>query len=266
MSKKGSTKVDKEQLEQYFVGDSARGSIRRACKELGVSHDTLIRAAHIYGVAIPEYVAPSRKETLRRYEQRIKDETGHTPRTDRNINRADPRIILFRSCRGRAKGAGIEFDLEISDITIPDKCPVLGIPLKFNLGNKIANDNSPTIDRIDNTKGYLWDNIIVISWRANRIKNNSTVNELRMLADFYENLKPPSSRNTIEKCRTTGDKKLSREVENQIKAEFLVDPKPTMEEVGIKYGVCRTTVLWILKGQRIVIRDGKQIRLPRHEN
>mgnify|MGYP006166398807 FL=1 len=37
-------------------------------------------------------------------------------------------------------------------------------------------------------KGYVKDNIIVVSMRANRIKSDATVDEIRKVADFYEKL------------------------------------------------------------------------------
>lgn len=47
-------------------------------------------------------------------------------------------------------------------------------------------DNSYSLDRIDPNKGYIKGNIWVISLRANRIKNDATVSELRMIADAIE--------------------------------------------------------------------------------
>ena len=47
---------------------------------------------------------------------------------------------------------------------------------------------SPSIDRIDSTKGYTKDNIQIISWRANRIKNDSTPEELMQIATYMRNL------------------------------------------------------------------------------
>jgi hypothetical protein len=41
---------------------------------------------------------------------------------------------------------------------------------------------SPTLDRIDNSKGYIVGNVWVISMRANRLKSDATVDELMMLA------------------------------------------------------------------------------------
>lgn len=47
-------------------------------------------------------------------------------------------------------------------------------------------DGSPTIDRIINDLGYVKGNVIVISWRANRIKSDATLAELKAIVAFYE--------------------------------------------------------------------------------
>ena len=39
-----------------------------------------------------------------------------------------------------------------------------------------------------NQIGYVRSNIIVVSMKANRIKNDATVNEIKKVADFYEKL------------------------------------------------------------------------------
>ena len=51
-----------------------------------------------------------------------------------------------------------------------------------------ATEGSPSVDRIDPNGGYVRGNIVVVSWRANRLKGNAMVNELRAIADFYEQL------------------------------------------------------------------------------
>ena len=55
------------------------------------------------------------------------------------------------------------------------------------LGSK-NNDLTPSIDRINPKKGYVKENIIVVSMKANRIKTDATVEEIRKVADFYEKL------------------------------------------------------------------------------
>ena len=80
----------------------------------------------------------------------------------------------------------------LKSLDLPDYCPVLGIELSYNgfPGAKPGwsrRDSSPSIDRVDSRLGYTPENIQIISWRANRIKNDGTPEELRLLADYMEN-------------------------------------------------------------------------------
>ena len=84
---------------------------------------------------------------------------------------------LWYAAKSRATLKGREFSIELLDIEIPTVCPVLGIPMK-----------SPSIDRIDSSKGYVKGNIRVISRRANTLKNNATVNEMRLVLADLERL------------------------------------------------------------------------------
>lgn len=92
-------------------------------------------------------------------------------------------VGLFKNAELRAKKKNIEFNIECSDIVVPDICPVLGI--KIEVGEKVICDNSPTLDRIDISKGYIKGNIIVISNRANRLKNDATLNEIELIYNYY---------------------------------------------------------------------------------
>jgi hypothetical protein len=83
---------------------------------------------------------------------------------------------LFQQAQYRAKTKGIPFDIEVSDIVIPETCPILGLPLKKSIdGNR---DLSPSLDRIDNAKGYTKGNIQVISSKANTMKSTADKNDL----------------------------------------------------------------------------------------
>ena len=95
---------------------------------------------------------------------------------------------MLKHAKYRAKKKNLEFNLTIKDIVIPDICPVLGIPIK-----PYGFHNSPSIDRIDNTKGYTKDNIIIVSFRANEYKGAATIQDLRKIVEFYENLNHKTS-------------------------------------------------------------------------
>jgi hypothetical protein len=83
---------------------------------------------------------------------------------------------LLQQAHYRAKTRNIPFDIELSDIIIPEICPILGLPLKKSIdGNR---DFSPSLDRIDNTKGYIKGNIQVISSKANTMKHNANKEDL----------------------------------------------------------------------------------------
>ncbi len=94
---------------------------------------------------------------------------------------------MLCAAKARAKRLGLEFDLDLSDIVIPKKCPVLGIDLKFTEGKQ--NQGTPALDRIDNSKGYIKGNVAVISHKANRVKSDLSFEEIKSLYLYAKPLK-----------------------------------------------------------------------------
>ena len=92
--------------------------------------------------------------------------------------------FLLMKAKERADKCRVPITIDHTDIIIPKKCPVLGIRLVRNKKQQL--DNSATIDRIKPQLGYVKGNIWVISQRANRIKNNATLNELELIAKAIE--------------------------------------------------------------------------------
>lgn len=83
-----------------------------------------------------------------------------------------------------AKQRGKEFNIALEDVQLPDRCPVLGIPLDY--GWPVSNLGAvPSIDRIDNEKGYIYGNVIVISHRANKLKGDASKAEMVRAALFW---------------------------------------------------------------------------------
>ena len=95
--------------------------------------------------------------------------------------------ILVNSARRRAKRDGLPFDLTHEDITIPERCPALGIPLApSTAGRQGGDDASPSLDRLVPELGYVPGNVRVISRRANSIKQNAAPDELLAVAAWME--------------------------------------------------------------------------------
>jgi hypothetical protein len=95
---------------------------------------------------------------------------------------------MLQNARVRARRAGVPFTITVNDIVIPTHCPILGIPL-FPKQGRGGGENSPSLDRVHNSRGYVPGNVIVISNRANRLKSDATVEELRDIASFYATLR-----------------------------------------------------------------------------
>lgn len=84
------------------------------------------------------------------------------------------------SLRESALKRGIEFNLSIEDILElgrPIKCPYLEVELDYT-ATKIQ-PNSPSINRLDSTKGYIKGNLEVCSHKANSMLLNATKDELK---------------------------------------------------------------------------------------
>lgn len=92
---------------------------------------------------------------------------------------------LLGQARKRAAASSLPFNLEATDIIVPEFCPVLGLPLKISEEGRWT-DNSPSLDRFTPSLGYVKGNVRVISWRANRIKCDATVEEVRALLAYME--------------------------------------------------------------------------------
>lgn len=101
------------------------------------------------------------------------------------------------SLRASAKKRGHEISIDFNDILsiVTPKCPVLGIDLDYSLGgnkNK-TRPESPSVDRIDNSKGYIKGNIVIVSSLVNRVKSSLSLQDLPVviskILDYYQNEK-----------------------------------------------------------------------------
>lgn len=94
----------------------------------------------------------------------------------------DRRLSLYEGAKRRAKLDGLPFNITLDDIVIPDVCPVLGIPLIPGL--PANSPNLPSLDRFVPELGYVPGNVTVMSIRANSLKKNATISEVRSLLEW----------------------------------------------------------------------------------
>ena len=98
-----------------------------------------------------------------------------------------PLRSILSGIKSKCKRKNIEFSILENDfLPLPKYCPVLGIKLNWN--NTKQSNNSPSIDRINPNLGYTKGNSMIISWRANDLKRNATLEELKALVFFLEKL------------------------------------------------------------------------------
>jgi hypothetical protein len=127
-----------------------------------------------------------RRAAYRKYYRAHREEILKKHREGYAISRmANPCREMLVKAKHRAKKAGLDFNVGLEDVVIPKVCPVLGIPIIRGTGSR-PSPNSPSLDRIDPAKGYVKGNVMVISNRANTLKNNASADELRKVADYVD--------------------------------------------------------------------------------
>lgn len=122
----------------------------------------------------------------RAYQKRKNDPVLNKKINDRQreLNIQNRERYLHRHAKARAKKKELEFNIDVEDIIIPDFCPILRVPISKGTMDK-KDWNMSTIDRIDNSKGYIKGNVMVISRKANVMKNSATSKELKAFCDYF---------------------------------------------------------------------------------
>ena len=92
-----------------------------------------------------------------------------------------PEQRLLASSKQSARKRNHEYSITIDDIHIPTYCPYLNVELT-NTQNSFKVPTNISIDRIDSTKGYIKGNIQVISYLANKMKQDATDEQLLSFA------------------------------------------------------------------------------------
>ena len=98
----------------------------------------------------------------------------------------------LQNARSRARRDKVPFNLTLQDLVdiATDQCPILHTPFVWGisgLGKGKTRPDSPTLDRILPELGYINGNVAFLSYRANRIKDNGTMQEHYDIADWIWN-------------------------------------------------------------------------------
>jgi len=91
----------------------------------------------------------------------------------------NPERSILDGVKQRSKKRGWVCDITVEDIVIPEVCPILLVPLK-----KYDKNWAPSLDRVDNSKGYEKGNVRVISKRANSLKGDMSIEDIERLLAY----------------------------------------------------------------------------------
>lgn len=132
---------------------------------------------------------PNKKENLRKWAKEYRKNNPEWARATqkrarKKLRENHPEHLIWMETKKRAKKRNISFELEISDIVIPTYCPILGIELSFGVGR--VHDASPSLDRIVPEKGYIKGNCFIISSKANRMKQENTLESLEKIVSYIK--------------------------------------------------------------------------------
>lgn len=122
---------------------------------------------------------------------RLRDPAGALEKARRHVaalRQNDPKKYsaqqMSTSAKKRARGLSLPCDIDAPYVLslCGDKCPVLGVILKYGGGAKTK--SSASLDRIDASGGYTRGNVQIISLLANLMKNEANTAELVAFSDW----------------------------------------------------------------------------------
>ena len=153
-------------LSEFSVNNKAKDRLQYRCRACDVKYQAQRRDANKDQFA--EYSRKYQTDRRQDFEYRLR--------------------MLINASKQRSKLNGREHSITVDDVKalypVDGCCPIFGLKLEFNGAG--FRDNSPSIDRIDSTKGYTRENIQVISWKANRIKGAASLQDLEMLVAYLK--------------------------------------------------------------------------------
>ena len=108
---------------------------------------------------------------------------------DRNSYRYGNNLLQrqFNTLKNKARRNNIPFTITLDQIERPEYCPVFGVRLNYGWsGEDRLTFDKASFDKVIPALGYIPGNVFIISWRANSLKSNMSLNELRKIMKYIE--------------------------------------------------------------------------------
>ncbi len=150
------------------------------------------------------------KRTIKNYQESHREELRERQRVDRAVNperhaarrrAAGNKLgdrpfdsensvkiarIMLQVARQSARRKGMDFNLTVTDLLpLPTHCPVFGTKLDYHRGPH-GNPQRASLDRVDNSQGYVSGNVAIVSLRANEVKRDATLDQTRAILRYLE--------------------------------------------------------------------------------
>jgi len=177
-----------EELEtiKNIIQTTKRPTYKSIGDHYGVTRERIRQVSHMYDF---NTLLKNKKLTV----QRNKKELLKNKQQDKWGNKKEIDPVLYSAYREKyrmkrhgAKAKGILFTITFGELIFPEYCPVLGITIDYFTNTR--SENSLSWDRLDPSKGYISGNVCLMSWRANRIKNDGTKEEHQKIVDFLSKI------------------------------------------------------------------------------
>ena len=111
----------------------------------------------------------------------------YMPKDRENYRHKDTFYRQFLTRKQVAIRNNIPFTIEFSQIEQPTHCPILGSVLNYGWSGEGRRDNNKaTIDKVIPKLGYVPGNVYVISWRANKLKSDMSLEELEKIMKYIK--------------------------------------------------------------------------------
>jgi len=122
-------------------------------------------------------------------EERSQKESERRKRHKLKFPKQNWASYALKDAKKRAEKKGVPFEItrQYIESILTNECPVFGTPFTF-VGNGGIKPESPALDRIIPSKGYIEGNIQIISVKANNIKSAYNSKDIFKVAEWLHKL------------------------------------------------------------------------------